>query len=148
MIDIEQIKKLRTATGASIAECKKALEKAKGDLNKAREILKTLGQDLAKKRLGRETSEGIIDSYIHNGKKVGVLLELTCESDSVARSEDFQKLSHELCLHIAASAAQEEDLMKQSWIKDHSRTIKDFIEEHMAKFGENITVKKFIRYEL
>ena len=148
MISIEQIKQLRNSTGVSIAECKKALEKSGGDIKKAREILKKLGRDFAKNRLARETKEGIIDSYIHPGKKIGVLIELNCESDFVARSEDFQKLAHELCLQIAAVSSEEQPLPEQPWIKDETKTIKELIAEYINKFGENITVKQFIRYEL
>ena len=147
MISIDQIKQLRGLTGASIAECKKALEKSKGDIDKARQVLKKLGQDFARKRTGRETEEGIIDSYIHAGKKLGVLLELNCESDFVARSDDFKKLAHELCLHIAAFLEEDTPLLEQPWIKDQNKTVKDLVDEYIAKFGENITIKRFSRYE-
>lgn len=147
MATIEQLKKLRNLTGVSINECKKALEKANGDIEKAREILKKLGKDFARKRLDRETKAGIIDSYIHAGKKVGVLLQLQCESDFVARSEDFKKLSHEICLQIAASV-EELPLLEQAWIKEPKKTVKDLIDGYVAKFGENITLKNFVRYEI
>ena len=147
MASIEQIKKLRNITGVSIADCKKALEKANGDIEKAKEILKDLGKDFARKRLNRETKAGLVDSYIHSDKKVGVLLKLQCESDFVARSDDFSKLAHELCLQIAASV-EDKSLLKQAWIKDQKRTVKDLIDEYIAKFGENIIVEKFIRYEI
>ena len=148
MISIEQIKKLRNITGISITECKKALEESGGDIKKAKEILRKMGRDVAQKRLGRETKEGIIDNYIHAGKKIGVMIELNCESDFVARSEDFQKLAHELCLQIAALSLEETPLLEQLWIKDQSKTIKDLMDEYIAKFGENIIIKRFIRYEL
>ncbi len=148
MISIDQIKQLRGLTGASIAECKKALEKSKGDINKARQVLKRLGQDFARKRTGKETEEGVIDSYIHAGKKLGVLLELNCESDFVARSDDFKKLAHELCLQIAAFLQEDIPLLEQPWVKDQNKTVKDLIDEYIAKFGENIIIKRFSRYEL
>ena len=147
MITIKQIKKLRNLTGVSIGECKKALEKANGDIEKSREILKKLGKDFARKRLDRETKAGIIDSYIHSGKKVGVLLQLQCESDFVAKGDDFKNLSHELCLQIAASI-EDLPLLEQGWIKDPKKTVKDLIDGYIAKFGENIIVEKFIRYEI
>ncbi|XOB42272.1 MAG: elongation factor Ts [Candidatus Nealsonbacteria bacterium] len=147
MASIEQIKELRNITGVSIAECKKALEKTNNDIEKAKKVLKDSGKDLARKRLNRETKAGIIDSYIHSDKKVGVLLKLQCESDFVARSDDFLKLAHELCLQIAASV-EDKSLLKQSWIKDQKRTVKDLIDEYIVKFGENIIVEKFIRYEI
>lgn len=102
MITIDQIKKLREETGVSILECKKALQTAQGNLERAKEILREWGKSFAEKKAKKEVGEGIIESYIHPGKKIGVLLELRCESDFVAKSEDFQKLAHELCLQIAA----------------------------------------------
>ena len=164
MISIDQIKQLREVTGVSISECKKALQEANGDLVIAKEILRKRGRDFAKKRIEKEAGQGIIENYIHPGKKIGTMLELRCESDFVAKSEDFQKLAHELCLQIAAISPEEvpsgnEDksssspfaaawVLEQPWIKDESKNIKELIEEHIAKFGENIILKRFIRYEL
>ncbi len=164
MITIDKIKQLREETGLSIGECQKALEEANGDGAKAKEILRKRGQDFAKKRIEKEAGQGIIESYIHPGKKIGTMLELRCESDFVAKSEDFQKLAHELCLQIAAISPEEILLgdepkgssspfavawvLEQPWIKDESKNIKELIEEHIAKFGENIILKRFIRYEL
>jgi len=102
MITIEQIKQLRQETGISVTECKKALEKADGNIEKAKIILREWGKELANKKSERETGEGIIEPYIHPNKKVGVLLDIRCESDFVARSNDFQNLAHEICLQIAA----------------------------------------------
>ena len=148
MITIDKIKQLREETGLSIGECQKALKEANGDLVMAKEILRKRGQDFAKKIIEKEAGQGIIESYIHPGKKIGTMLELRCESDFVAKSEDFQKLAHELCLQIAAISPEEVELFKQAWIKDESKNIKELIEEHIAKFGENIILKRFIRYEL
>jgi len=148
MLSIEQIKQLRRASGVSITECKKALEKAGGNLEKAKEILLKSGKTLAKERKERETKTGIIESYIHFGRRIGVMLELHCESDFVARSEDFQKLAHELCLQIAAMNSKKSTLLSQPWIRDETKTIKDLIGEYVSKFGENIIIKRFIRYEL
>ena len=148
MITIDQIKNLRKETGVSIMECKKALKETKGDIEKAKEILKKWGSQFAGKKIKRETGQGIIESYIHPGKKIGAIIELHCESDFVARSEDFQKLAHELCLQIAALDPQKDSLMRQPWIRDEAKTIKDLIQEYIAKLGENIIVKRFIRYEL
>lgn len=102
MPDIEQIKQLRQETGVSITECKKALETAEGDFEKAKEILRKWGRELAGKKAEREAALGIIESYIHSNKRVGAMVELRCETDFVARSEDFKKLAHEICLQIAA----------------------------------------------
>ncbi len=147
MISIDQIKQLREETAVSISECKKALEQTKGDTKKAKEILKKWGRDLANKKAGRGTEQGIIESYIHPNKKIGVLLEINCETDFVAKSENFQKLAHELCLQIAA-VREEIPILKQPWIKDESKTIQDLLNEYIAKIGENITIKKFVRYEI
>jgi elongation factor Ts len=102
MSNLDLIKKLRNETGISLNECRKAIEEASGDIEKAKDILKKQGQDMAVKKSGREAGEGIIDSYIHDNRKIGVLLDLRCESDFVARSDDFKNLSKEICLQIAA----------------------------------------------
>ena len=148
IIKIEQIKQLREETGVSVIECKKALVEAKGNDKKAKEILKKWGSQLAGKKIKRETKEGIIESYIHPGKKIGAMVELHCESDFVARSKDFQELAHELCLQIAAMDPKKTSLMRQPWIRDETKTIRDLVQEYIAKLGENIIIKRFIRYEL
>ena len=147
MIKIDQIKQLREETAVSVSECKKALEEAKGDFKTAKELLKKWGRDLAHRRTGRATSQGIVDSYIHPNKKVGVILELGCETDFVGKSQDFRNLAHEICLQIAAFQ-EEIPLLKQPWIKDENKTIKELIGEYVAKLGENIIVKRFTRYEI
>jgi len=148
MMSINQIKQLRDLTEASIMECKKALEDTNGDFNKAKENLKKIGRDSAKKRMERETKAGIIESYVHPGKRIGAMVELHCESDFVAKSEDFQKLAHELCLQIVALSPEETPLLEQPWIRDETKTVKDLIDEYISKFGENIILKNFVRYEL
>ena len=148
MVTINQIKQLREETDVSITDCKKALEEAKGDTKKAKEILKKLGRDFARAKKKREVKAGIIESYIHSGKKIGAMVELHCESDFVARSEDFQKLAHELCLQIVAILPEETPFLKQPWIRDETKTVRDLIDEYISKFGENIVVKRFVRYEL
>lgn len=147
-ININQIKKLREKTEVSIGECKKALESAGGDFEKAEEILKKWGKELAQKKKERITAQGIVDSYIHPNKKVGALLELGCETDFAAKSSDFQNLAHELCLQIAGFGDEEITLLDQPWIKDDSKSIKELIDEYIAKIGENIVVKRFVRYYL
>jgi len=148
MIAFDKIKQLREETGISISECKKALEKTKGDMAMAKEILRKRGKEWAEKKAKRETREGIIASYIHPNKRIGALLELNCETDFVAKSSDFQNLAHELCLQIAAMGDGEIPLLDQPWIKDENMTIKDLIQECIAKLGENIVIKRFVRYEL
>jgi len=147
MATIEQVKQLREETAASITDCSHALEEAKGDFVKAKEFLKKRGKDLAGKKSCRQTSQGIIESYIHPNKKVGVLLELDCETDFVGKSQDFQNLAHEICLQVAAMG-DEIPLLEQPWVKDPSKTIKDLIDELIGKVGENIVIKRFIRYQI
>lgn len=148
MVSLEQIKQLRQQTDVSIAECKKALEQVNGDIDKAKELLKQWGKEFAAKKMAKTSEQGIIDYYIHPNKKVGVLLDLRCETDFVARNADFQKLAHELCLQIAALNPQETPLLEQSWIKDETKTVKDLIDSYIAKIGENIVVKRFARFEI
>jgi len=148
MIPIKKIKKLREETMVSIMECKKALEEAGGDIEKAKEILKKRGAVLAAKTAERETTEGIIESYIHSNSKVGVLIDLRCETDFVARSEEFKKLAHEICLQIASMKPEDTaSLLSQPWIKNEEKKIKDLIAEYVAKLGENIVIERFVRYE-
>jgi len=102
MADIKKIKELRNSTGAALVDCKKALKESDGDIEKAKKILRAWGKEIAKKKTDRETKQGIIESYIHSDSKVGVLLDIRCESDFVAKSKEFKKLAHEICLQIAA----------------------------------------------
>lgn len=148
MVSIDQIKKLREETGISISECKKALKEANGDFEKAKEILKKWGKDFAETKKEKETNQGVIESYIHSNKRVGSMIELCCETDFVARNPEFQKLAHELALQVAAIDPEEIPLLQQPWIKDQTKTIKDLINEYIAKLGENIIIKRFTRYEL
>jgi elongation factor Ts len=147
MITIDQVKELRDETSVSVQECKKALQEANGDKAKAKEILMKWGKDLASKKSTRGTTQGIIASYIHANGKVGVLLDLACETDFVAKSDDFKNLAHELCLQIAA-INNETDFLAQAWIKDPTKTIKNLIEDYVLKIGENIVVNRFTRYEI
>lgn len=102
MAHLDQLKQLREQTGISMMECKKALEEAKGDIDRAKKILREKGTEMIKDRQTRESLHGIVESYVHPGSRVGVLLELRCETDFVARSQEFKNLAHELCLQVAA----------------------------------------------
>ena len=102
---------------------------------------------MAQKKKDRVTSQGIVDCYIHPNKKIGVLLELNCETDFVAKGKDFQSLAHELCLQIAGTTNEETPLLEQAWIKDESKTVKELVDEYISKLGENIIVKRFVRYQ-
>lgn len=148
MANIDKIKQLREETGVSITECKKSLEESSGDIDKAKDILRKKGMELANKKSQRTVKAGIIDSYIHSDKRVGVLLKIGCETDFVAKSEDFNNLAHEICLQIAAMNSEKDSLMEQPWIKDPNKTVKDLVNEYIAKLGENIIISEFNRFEI
>ena len=111
-MNIEQVKTLREQSGVSVQECQKALKEAGGDIEKAREILKKWGKTVAQKKAERETKAGVVETYVHPNKKVGVLMEVNCETDFVAKSPDFQNLVHELCLQVAGFADEETPLLE------------------------------------
>ena len=149
MISAEQIKQFREKTGFSIMECKIALEETQGDEKKAMKILEKKGAEKAVKRLGREANQGLVEAYIHNDCKVGVILELNCETDFVARNKEFKELAHDLAMHIAAINPQDsEELLSQPFIKDEEKTVQDLISEFIGKTGENIKIGKFVRIEI
>jgi len=144
----ENIQKLRALTGAGVMECKRALESAKDDFDKAVSIVHEAGELLAQKKGERATGAGFLESYIHN-ERVGVLLELRCETDFVARSKDFRELARNLVMQIAAMEPDNvEDLMKQMYIKDETLMVENLVKQAIAKLGENIKIEKFCRYEL
>jgi elongation factor Ts len=193
MVNIDLVKQLREETEISLAECRKALEESQGNIAEAKEYLKKRGQAVAAKKTERAVGNGIIDTYVHSNKRMGVMLEINCETDFVARSDDFKNLAHEICLQIASMRplyVREEEipeevlnkekslyeeqaksmnkpaeivegiikgklekfkkdfcLVNQLWIKDDTKTIQSFINEVIAKTGENIVVKRFITYE-
>ena len=195
-VSAEQVKKLREISGAPMLECKKALEEAGGDEEKAFTVLRKRGQAVAAKKAGRATSEGIVGTYIHAGGKMGVLIEVNCESDFVARNEEFQQLVHDLAMQVCATdprfirkddvteevLKKEKEILKdqaagsgkpeavldrivegrlgkfyedaclyeQHFIKDTtgSMTIAELIASKIAKFGENITVRRFARFKV
>ena len=145
---ISDIKKLREQTGAGIADCREALSLSKGDFNKAKEILKKKGLDKASAKQNREVKAGIVEVYSHNGK-VGVLVELLCETDFVAKTEEFKSLAHELVLQVASMNPESpEDLLSQEYIRDNSMTVEQLIKSAVGKLGENIQVGRFERIVL
>lgn len=149
MVDINLLKKLREETGVSIADCRKALEETNSDYKKALEWLKKHGIEKAEKKADRETAQGLIESYIHQSGKVGVLVEVLCETDFVARTDDFKHLAHEVAMQIAAMKPKDVDtLLKQEYIRDGSITIENLVKQTIAKLGENIVVKEFKRFEI
>jgi elongation factor Ts len=147
-ISIDLIKKLREETGAGIADCRSALEESKGDIAKAKEILKQKGLDKAGSKSDREVSAGVVESYSHAGR-VGVLVEVLCETDFVAKTEDFKTLAHEIALQIASmNPENEEDLLDQDYVRDPSQKVGDLVKAAIAKLGENIKIGKFARIAL
>jgi len=193
-ITAEQVKELRERTGAGMMECKKALEETGGDMEKAIDLLRAKGAAKAAKRAGREAREGAIGAYIHMGGKIGVLVEVNCETDFVARTEDFQTLVRDIAMHIAAANPlavtpeqipqevvereraiylqqvkeegrpehlherivegklkkffEDNALLNQAFVKDPEKTVGQLITEVSAKTGENIVVRRFVRYAL
>jgi len=190
----KDVAELRARTGAGMMDCKKALDETKGDMEKAVEHLRSKGAAKAEKRAGRSTREGAIGSYIHHNGKIAVLVELNCETDFVARTEDFQQLAKSIAEHVAAAApiAVDKDqvpqdkvdserrifveqvkaegkpdhmidkivegkvqayykdvaLLHQAWVREPKKTIGDLVKEVSAKTGENIQVRRFVRYQL
>jgi len=193
-VSAQQVKELRDRTGAGFAACKDALAEAGGDIEQAINVLRKKGQAAAAKKAQRSTSEGLVSSYIHAGGKIGVLIEVNCESDFVARTDDFQRLCHDVAMHIAAldprflkrdevtqetldrereiyrdqakqtgkpdavvekivngkmeKFYEENCLYEQHFIKDEGLTIKELIDQAIAKIGENITVSRFKRFKV
>jgi elongation factor Ts len=163
-ISADNVRQLRDQTGAGMLDCKKALEDANGDVEKAKTILNEKGFANATKRADRETAEGVVHAYIHHNQRVGVLVEVNCESDFVARTEDFKNLVSAVALQVAGAAPSyvskeeipgdsDEDpkqaaLLEQPYLKDESMTIGELLTQTIAKTGENIRIKRFARFEL
>lgn len=149
MISSKQIQELRAKTGAGIMDCKKALEEAEGDFDDAIKILKKTGAMKALKKSERETKQGLVDAYIHGEGNIGVLIEVNCETDFVSRNDEFKHLVHDIAMQIASMNPKDViALKKQEFIKDPDITIEEMINEKIAKIGENIQIKRFIRYQL
>jgi elongation factor Ts len=193
-ITTEQIKQLRELTGAGVLDCRKALEQANGDVNKAVEFLREKGLAQAAKRADREATEGVLELYSHGNGRVGVIVEVNCETDFVGRSEAFRHFAHEVALQIAAASPlyiREEDipadvldkerqtvraraleegkpevvidriiagrlekfindncLLRQPYIRDENITVENLLHQHIASIGENIIIRRFVRWEV
>lgn len=146
---IELVKKIRIETGLGIMEIKAALEQAEGDEKKAKEILKEQGFKKAEKRAEKETHQGRVATYTHSTGKIGVMVELLCETDFVAKNEEFLAVARDLCLQVAAMNPETtEVLLEQEFIKDSSVKIKDLVVGLNSKFGENIKVGRICRFEI
>uniref|UniRef100_A0A7C5SZJ3 Elongation factor Ts n=1 Tax=Thermocrinis ruber TaxID=75906 RepID=A0A7C5SZJ3_9AQUI len=153
MISAELVKQLREMTGAGMLECKKALEEAQGDIEKAKEILRIRGLAKAEKKAGRETKEGIVQTYVSEDRKVGVILELNCETDFVARNEQFVELSLNLAKHIASlkenanKSGSFEDIAQQPYYADSTQKVEDIVKSAIARIGENIKLSRWARFD-
>jgi len=170
-ISVDLIKELRNMTSAGIAHCKQALEDTGGDIAKAAQLLRKRGLEIAAERQGRAAKEGRIEAYVHLGNKIGVLLEVDCETDFVARNSDFCQFTKDISMQITACSPlyikredvpaevieQEKDkeqfyknncLLEQVFVKDPSITVKDYLGSLIAKIGENIVIRRFVRYKV
>jgi len=172
-VSIEIIKQLRELTAASVADCKKALDDARGDLKQAKELLKKRGVEIAAKKASRSTLQGRIEAYVHTGSRIGVLLEVDCETDFVARNEEFTRLTRDLAMQVAATEPQfvkpedvpqmemkglDEEAKKeylktnvlfcQPFIRDEKILVQDLVTQAIAKLGENIVVRRFARFKV
>ncbi len=148
-IDSKEIQRLREETSAGVMDCKRALEDADGDYEKAKQLLSERGVASAAKKSGREAKEGIVAAYIHGGGRIGALVEVSSETDFVSRGEDFQKLAQEIAMQVAAMDPADLDaLYAQPYIRDASKTIKDLVTGVAAKTGENVSVRRFQRFAL
>lgn len=163
-ITTADIKALRELTGAGIMDSKRALEEAGGDIERAQDILREKGIASAAKKSDRETEQGIIESYIHSGGRIGAMIEANCETDFVARTEDFKALAHDIAMQVAAMNPrfideseipdgedvdpQESCLLQQPFIKDPGMTIDELVKELIGKLGENIRIRRFSRFSL
>jgi elongation factor Ts len=163
-IPVSSVKELRELCGAGIMDCRNALLKTEGDIEKATQILKEKGFLKAQKKATRSTTQGVIEAYIHTGGRIGAMVEVNCETDFVAHTNEFKELAHDLAMQVAAMPPQcisrdelpeEADiepnvacLLLQPYIKDPAKTIQDIITETIAKVGENIKVSRFARFEV
>jgi elongation factor Ts len=147
--DINIIKQLRDETGAGIMDVKNALTTANGDVKLAKEELHKKGLARAEKRADREAKEGLVYSYIHNGSKIGSMIMLTCETDFVAKTEDFSKVAKEIALQVSSEEYSDlESLLNSPYIRDESKKVSDLISELSAKTGEKVELKNFVRFAI
>lgn len=149
MSTIDALKKLREETSVSFSLCKKALDESGNDIEKAKKLLSNWGIEQSASKLLRKTQQGSLFSYIHHNKKIGVLLELLCETDFVASNGEFQRLGSELAMQTASINPPDlSSLLKAPYIKEQSKTVETLVKEYIFKLGENIKIGKFIRFEI
>lgn len=148
MSQAELIKQLRDLTGAGVMDAKKALDDSNDDLTKAKEVLKKSGASKAAKRADRTADQGLIEVYNHNGK-VGVMVEINCETDFVARNDQFKEFAHDVALHLAALKPETvNELLEQPFVKDPSQTIGELLNNLISKTGEKVVISRFVVYKL
>ena len=163
-VTTEAIKQLRERSGAGIMDCKRALEEAQGVIEEAEKLLAAKGLAAASKKAERVAEQGLVETYIHAGGKLGAMVEINCETDFVARTDEFKALAHEIAMQVAAMDPQyvsEDDmpegskdnpeelcLLNQSFIRDPERTVQDLVTETIARTGENVRVRRYSRFEL
>ena len=148
-IDPKEVQRLRAETSAGVMDCKRALEDAQGDFEKAKGLLRERGLASLKKKTGREAKEGAVASYIHAGGRVGAIVEIASETDFVSRSPEFQKLAQEVAMHVAAMDPKDiDELLGQAYIRDASKTVNDLVTTLAASVGENVSVRRFQRFAL
>ncbi|MCL5090468.1 MAG: translation elongation factor Ts [Patescibacteria group bacterium] len=148
-ITADQIKKLREVCGAGVMECRKALEEAEGNMDKAMEIIHARGLKLAEEKKERVTKQGMIECYSHGGGRVVSVVELLCETDFVARNEDFRTFAHEIAMQVAAMKPKSvEELLEQEYIRDPGKKIADLLNGLVSKIRENIKIGRIARFEL
>ena len=147
-ISTDEIKRLRELTGVGITDAKKALIDAGGDFDKALEAMRAQGLTKAEKRAEREARAGLVGTYSHDGR-IGVVVEINCETDFVAKTDEFKGLVKDICLQICSmNPVDEKELLEQPFVKDPETTVGDYVKQHIAKLGENIVVRRFSRLEL
>jgi elongation factor Ts len=145
----DEVKRLREETGAGVMDCKRALDEAKGDFEKAKGLIKERGLAKAKEKADREAKEGVVEAYVHAGGRIGAMVELSSETDFVARNSDFRELAREIAMQVAAMDPTDvEQLLGQPYIRDASKTIGELVTTIAASTGENVRVKRFKRFEL
>lgn len=148
MVNVDDIKKLRQETGAGVAACREALSESSGDMSHAKEYLKKKGLDQASSKSEREVKAGMIETYSHGGR-IGVIVEVLCETDFVAKTEDFKMLAHEVAMQIASMNPKDvSELMEQEYIRDSTQKVSDIVKTTVSKLGENIQIGKFARIAL
>ena len=149
MADFDAVRDLRALSGVSISRCKSALEQSGGDKDKALEILRKEGIEIAAKKSTRATNAGVVDAYLHGDRRLGAIIEVKCETDFVARTDEFRAFVHDLAMQAAAAAPESiADMLTQPFLKDPKKTVGDYVKEIIAKFGENVEVIGFSRLEL